>query len=151
MRNLFLLDPNITFLNHGSFGACPKAVIAAQHAWQLEMERNPVEFLSRRATALLYRARGTLAAALGARADDLMFVTNATTGVNIVAQSLALAPGDEVLSTDLEYGACDAAFARACARRGAIYRRVAIDLPYRKEQVIEQLIAAITPRTRMIF
>lgn len=151
MRDLFLLDPDIAFLNHGSFGACPKAVIAAQHAWQLEMERNPVEFLARRATALLYHARNTLANALGAHVDDLMFVTNATTGVNIVAQSLSLIPGDEVLGTDLEYGACDATFARACAKRGATYRRVEIDLPYRSEQVIGRLIGAITPRTRMIF
>ncbi|TAG70910.1 MAG: aminotransferase class V-fold PLP-dependent enzyme, partial [Burkholderiales bacterium] len=128
MRHHFLLDPNVVFLNHGSFGACPQVVIAAQQAWQLEMERNPVEFLSRRAVNLLYRARSTLASALGACADDLMFVTNATTGVNMVAQSLALEPGDEVLTTDLEYGACDAVFARACAPHGAIYRRVPINL-----------------------
>ncbi len=151
MRHHFLLDPNVVFLNHGSFGACPQVVMDAQQAWRLEMERNPVEFLSRRAVNLLYRARSTLADALGACADDLTFITNATTGVNMVAQSLALEPGDEVLTTDLEYGACDATFARACAQRGAIYRRIPISLPYRQAQLIEQLMAAITPRTRMIF
>jgi isopenicillin-N epimerase len=151
MREHFLLDPDVVFLNHGSFGACPRTVIAAQHAWQFEMERNPVEFLCRRATGLLLHARTQLARALGGRGEDLMFVPNATTGVNIVAQSLNLQPGDEVLSTDLEYGACEAAFAIACARRGATFRRVEIPLPYRREQVIERLLTAVTPRTRMIF
>src|SRR4051794_21880203 len=108
MRDLFLLDPSVTFLNHGSYGACPREVLEAQQHWQLEMERTPVEFLSRRSAGLLSQARSSLATALGAQAAHLVFVPNATTGVNMVARSFPLAQGDEVLSTSLEYGACDA-------------------------------------------
>lgn len=151
MRDLFLLDPEITFLNHGSFGACPREVIEVQQRWQLEMERNPVQFLGRRSASLLGDARATLAAHLGARGEDLVFVPNATTGVNVVAQSLALAPGDEVLATDHEYGACDAAWRQWCARRGAVYRHVAVPLPFDPSRFAEQVLAALTHRTRLVF
>lgn len=151
MREHFLLDPDLVFLNHGSFGACPREVFEAQQHWALEMERNPVSFLGRRSAELLYEARKALGRALGARAEDLVFVPNATTGVNVVAASFGLQPGDEVLSTDLEYGACEAAWERACARQGAHYRRVAIPLPYDRETVVDRLLAAVTPRTRLIY
>jgi len=151
MRELFLLDPDLVFLNHGSFGACPREVIEEQQRWQLAMERNPVAFLGRQSAQLLGQARAALAVALGARGDDLVFVPNSTTGVNIVAQSFPLQPGDEVLATDLEYGACDAAWSRACARRGASYRRVEIPLPYEREAVVDRLMAAVGPRTRLIY
>ena len=150
MRDLFMLDPAVTFLNHGSFGACPREVFEAQCRWQETMERNPVAFLGRQSAGLLFEARSALALALGARAQDLIFVPNATTGVNIVAQSFPLEAGDEVLTTDLEYGACDAAWAHWCARRGAHYRRVAIPLPYDPATLIETLMAAVGPRTRLI-
>jgi isopenicillin-N epimerase len=151
MRDLFVLDPDLVFLNHGSFGACPKAVLEDQRRWQLEMERNPVDFLGRRSAELLSDARMTLGASLGARADDLIFVPNSTTGVNIVAQSFLLRPGDEVLATDHEYGACDAAWLHVCAKRGASYRRVEIPLPYDREGVVDRLMAAVSPRTRLIY
>jgi hypothetical protein len=107
MKDLFLLDPGVIFLNHGSFGACPREVFEAMQGWQREMERNPVAFLGRRSGELLANARAALADELGAKGEDLVFVPNATTGVNIVARSLALHPGDEILTTDHEYGACD--------------------------------------------
>jgi isopenicillin-N epimerase len=151
MRDCFLLDPNVVFLNHGSFGALPKSVFEAQRRWQLEMERNPVEFLGRRSGALLASARARLAAELGARGEDLVFVTNATTGVNVVAQSLALQPGDEVLTTDQEYGACVAAWERACAARGARLRRVVVPLPFEPEQLLESLRAALNEHTRLVY
>ena len=151
MRDLFLLDPDLVFLNHGSFGACPREVLDAQHRWQIEMERNPVAFLGRRSAALLTEARAALGAEIGARGEDLVFVPNATTGVNAVAQSFPLAPGDEVLTTDLEYGACDAAWQHMCAKRSAVYRRVEIPLPYAREEVVERLLAAAGPRTRLIY
>jgi len=103
MRRQFLLDPDLIFLNHGSFGACPQEVLDAQWQWQREMERNPVAFLGRRSAELLRQAREALGTALGARGEDLVFLPNSTTGVNIVAQSFALRAGDEVLTTDLEY------------------------------------------------
>ncbi len=85
------------------------------------------------------QARVALGAAIGARANDVVFVPNSTTGFNVVAQSFPLQPADEVLTTDLEYGACDAAWGRICAKRGAIYRRVEIPLPYDRERVLDRL------------
>jgi isopenicillin-N epimerase len=151
MRNQFLLDPAITFLNHGSFGACPREVLDAQRNWQMEMERNPVEFLGRRSADLLFQARMALGQALGGRADELVFVPNSTTGVNIVAQSFALQPGDEVLTTNLEYGACDAAWHRVCAQSGAQYRRVEVPLPFDREAVAKLLMSAVSSRTKLIY
>jgi len=151
MRDLFLLDPDLAFLNHGSFGACPREVFAEYQRWQLELERNPVAFLGRRSGQLLAQAREVLAATLGAQADDLAFISNATTGVNIVARSLALQPGDEVLATDHEYGACDATWQQVCAAAGAAYRRVTVPLPFVPEDFVATVMAATTPRTRLIF
>ncbi|HNU11556.1 MAG TPA: aminotransferase class V-fold PLP-dependent enzyme [Rubrivivax sp.] len=151
MRELFDLDPSLVFLNHGSFGACPRPVRDAQRAWQDAMECNPVEFLGRRSAALLRAAREKLAAFVGASADDLVFVPNATTGVNIVAQSLTLRPGDEVLGTTLEYGACDATWDFVCARQGASYRRAAIALPLDDEAFVDAVMSAVNARTRLVF
>jgi isopenicillin-N epimerase len=151
MRDLFELDPAVTFLNHGSYGACPRPVTAALHEWQRQMERNPVEFLGRRSAALLRAARERLAEFVGAQTDHLLFVPNATTGVNVVARSLDLQPGDEVLGTDLEYGACDATWQRVCAQHAAVYRQAPIALPFERDQVVAQLMAQVTARTRLVF
>jgi isopenicillin-N epimerase len=151
MRDAFLLDPDVIFLNHGSFGACPREVFARYQQWQLELERNPVEFLGRRSGDLLCQARQMLAAYVGARADDVAFVPNATTGVNIVARSLALRRGDEVLGTDHEYGACEAVWTYACDKAGAQYRRVQIPLPFDPATFVSRMMAAVTPHTRVIF
>ncbi|MEY3251835.1 MAG: hypothetical protein RL227_808, partial [Pseudomonadota bacterium] len=121
LRGLFLLDPDLVFLNHGSFGACPKPVFEALQRHQLALERNPVAFLGRRSAGLLRAAREQLAAYLGAGADELVFVPNATTGVNVVARSFPLQPGDEVLTTDHEYGACEATWERVCQAAGATF------------------------------
>lgn len=151
LRASFELDPELVFLNHGSYGACPRPVTAALQAWQRQMERNPVEFLGRRSATLLRQAREQLARFVGAQADDLVFVNNATTGVNTVARSLALQPGDEVLGTSLEYGACDATWQRVCAQQGAQYRRASISLPFARERFVPQVMAAVTPRTRLVY
>lgn len=151
MRELFLLDPDVVFLNHGSFGACPREVLAAQRRWTEEMERNPVAFLGRRSAELLAGARARLADFLGADAADLVFVQNATTGVNIVARSLALKPGDEILTTDHEYGACDATWQRVCEQSGATLRRVEIPLPFDLSTFASRVLSGIGPRTRLIF
>ncbi len=151
MRDAFLLDPDVVFLNHGSFGACPREVFATFQQWQLELERNPVAFLGRRSAGLLAAARAQLAAYLGASAEHLVFVPNATTGVNIVARSLPLQPGDEVLATDHEYGACDATWRFVCAQRGAVYRSVEVPLPFDRAGFVDRVMAAVTPRTRVVF
>jgi isopenicillin-N epimerase len=151
MRDAFLLDPDVIFLNHGSYGACPKPVFAARQRWELEMERNPVEFLGRRSAVLLAQARQRLGAHLGADGGDLVFLPNATHGVNTVARSLRLQPGDEVLTTDHEYGACIAAWEFVCRRRGASVRRVEVPLPYEASTWAARLLDAASPRTRIIF
>lgn len=152
MHDLFLLHPDVVFLNHGSFGACPRPVFEAYQNWQLELERQPVEFLGRRFNDLMRQAREALGAFVGADADDLVYVTNATVGLNSVARSLPLEPGDEVLSTDHEYGALDRAWKFICGKRGARYIRQPVPLPIESaEQVVEAIWAGVTPRTRVLF
>ena len=150
MKEHFLLEPDIVFLNHGSYGACPRPVFDAWQGWQREIERNPVLFLGRRSATLLHAARTRLATYLGARPDDLVFVPNATTGVNVVVHSLHLQPGDEVLTTDLEYGACRATLARACAAAGARLVVAEITLPLTTEGFVSAMTAAMTARTRLV-
>jgi len=151
MRDQFLLDPNVIFLNHGSFGACPAPVFARYQQWQRELERQPVAFLGRRYQALLDDARTALADYVNVAADALIFVPNATAGINLVARSLDLKPGDEVLATDHEYGAIDRTWDFVCQKAGAHYRRQRIPTPITDaEAVIEHLWAGVTPRTRVI-
>jgi isopenicillin-N epimerase len=146
-RDLFLLDPDVCFLNHGSFGATPAPVFAEYQRWQRELERQPVEFLGRRIDGLLAEARGPLGAYVGARRQDLAFVPNATAGVNVVARSLRLQEGDEVLATDLEYGACDLTWEHWCGRSGARYVRQPLDLA----DPVGSLFAGATERTRVVY
>src|SRR5579862_3615551 len=121
MRDLFLLDPDIVFLNHGSFGACPRPVFEAYQRWQRELERQPVEFLAleRRFPALLEGARAALAAYVGSAPDDLAFAPNATSALNAVARSLDLRPGDEILLGDAEYGGMERLWEFVRRRTGA--------------------------------
>ena len=152
LRAEFLLDPDVVFLNHGSFGATPEPVFAEYGRWQRELERQPVEFLGRRAEDLLDAAREAMAAYLTCERDDLVFNPNATTGINVVARSLPLEPGDEVVGTDLEYGACERTWEWFCAKRGARYVKASIPLPVTSpSEVVEAIFAAVTPRTRAIF
>jgi isopenicillin-N epimerase len=151
MRQHFLLEPDLIFLNHGSFGACPKVVFEQRMEILRQVEQDPVDFYGRRFSDLLQHARQVLGSYLGAQADDLVFVDNATVGVNIVAQSLRLEPGDEVLASNHEYGACEATWQIHCARQGAHYRQFQIDLPFDAEQALASFRRALGPRTRVVF
>jgi isopenicillin-N epimerase len=152
LRDEFLLDPSVVFLNHGSYGACPRPVFERYQAWQRELERQPVEFLSRRLEGLLDEARVPLAEEVHADPASLAFVSNATTGVNVAARAVALQPGAEVLTTDLEYGACTFAWERVCSERGARLVRAEIPLPLESaQQVVDALFAARTENTRAVF
>jgi len=152
LRREFLLDPEVAFLNHGSFGACPRPVFERYQARQRELELEPIDFLDRRAPDLLAAARGALADYLGCAAKDVAFVENATTGVNLAARSLDLGPDDEVLATDLEYGACDLAWQWVCRRAGARYVRAGIPLPLDDPStLVEALFAAASDRTRVLY
>ena len=148
--SLWCLDPAVTYLNHGSFGACPAAVLAMQSVLRLEMEREPVDFLAVKLQGRLDAARDALAAFLGADAADLVFVSNATTGVNAVLRSLTFAPGDELLTTNHTYAACRKTIDYVAARSGA--RVVVATVPFpldTEEQVIEPILACVSPRTRL--
>jgi isopenicillin-N epimerase len=152
LRREFLLDPEVAFLNHGSFGACPRRVIDRYQAWQRELESEPIDFLDRRLPDLLATARTALATYVGCAEQDLAFVQNATTGVNLAARSLTLAPNDEVLATDLEYGACDLAWDWVCRRAEAHYVRAPIPLPLDDpSEVVDALFAEATDRTRVVY
>ncbi len=152
LRREFLLDPEVAYLNHGSFGACPRPVFERYQSWQRRLEREPVEFLDRRLPDLLAEARDALAGYAGCPAGELAFVQNATTGVNLAARSLDLRPGDEILATDLEYGACDLAWEWLCRRTGARYVRARIPLPLATAaELVDALFAAATERTRVVY
>src|SRR5262245_8630776 len=137
LARLWSLDPAVTFLNHGSFGACPRPVLEVQARLRSRMEEEPVRFLVRELEARLDEARQALGAFIGADPQDLVFLLNATTGVNAVLRSVAFAPGDELLVTDHEYNACRNALEVAAAAAGA--RVVVLALPFpavSEEQVI---------------
>jgi isopenicillin-N epimerase len=152
LRDEFLLDPDITFLNHGSFGACPRAVFARYQELQLELEREPVLFLARRLDGMLADARAALGAYVGADPDDLVFVPNATSGVNIAAWPLGLQRDDEVLTTNLEYGALDLTWEHVCGDFGARYVRTPVPLPIGSdEEVVETIWSGVSPKTRVLF
>jgi isopenicillin-N epimerase len=152
LKEYFLLDPNIVFLNHGSYGAAPKPVFEAYQNWQRRLERQPVLFLGRELPELLHASRIALGKYLNADADDLVYIPNATHGVNIVASSLQFKPGEAVLTTDHEYGACDYTWDFVCGKMGAKYIHQPISLPVGAEdEVVEQFWQGITPQTRVIY
>ncbi len=147
----FQVRDDITFLNHGSYGACPLPVFETFQGWQRELERQPVEFLGRRVKGLLAEARGALGEFVGTDAGNVVFVPNVTAGMNAVARSLKLEPGDEILATDHEYGAVDRTWRYYCAHNGAKYINQPIALPVTDAATfVDQLWVGITPRTRVI-
>ena len=152
MREHFLLDPDVVYLNHGAFGACPRPVFERYQAWQRELEREPTQFIAGKLPELLEQAREALGAFVGADANDLTFVQNAGTGVNMAARALDLQPGDEVLATDLEYGACDLTWQWLCERTGAHYVRAEIGelFEHRSERTRAVFLSHITSETALL-
>lgn len=151
LAHLWDLDPGCTFLNHGSFGATPRAVLDAQSRLRAEMERQPVRFFTRALDALLDDARARVAGFLGADPEDLVFVRNATEGVNAALAALDLAPGDEVLTLDHAYNACANALAAHARRRGARVVTAALRFPLDAPgEALEALVSRATSRTRAL-
>jgi isopenicillin-N epimerase len=151
LASLWKLDRGVTFLNHGSFGACPTSVLQVQEALRERMERGPVSFLHRELEAELDRARAAVGAFVHADPDDLAFVPNATTGVNTVLRSLDLSPGDELLTTDHVYGACYNALRWVAERAGA--RVVVAQVPFPlsgEDDVTGPVLEQVTAKTRLL-
>ena len=152
LRDQFLLDPQVIYLNHGSAGATPRPVFESYQRWQRELERQPTEFMGRRAAGLLEQSRQVLAAYLGTASSNLVYVTNATTGLNVVARSLELSEGDEVLSSNHEYGAMDKTWRFLAQKRGFVYINHPLSVPVTTaETFVEALWQGVTDRTRVIY
>ena len=148
---LWPLERGLAFLNHGSYGACPREVLETQAALREEMEAEPVRFLGRELDDRLDAARAALAAFVGADPDDLAFVTNATSGVNAVLRSLAFSAGDELLTTDHAYQACRNTLDYVAARSGATVTVAVVPFPVSSpDTVVDTVMAKVTPRTRLL-
>ncbi|MBI3237795.1 MAG: aminotransferase class V-fold PLP-dependent enzyme, partial [Flavobacteriia bacterium] len=152
LRSHFLLNPEITFLNFGSFGACPKPIFEEYQRFQMELERDPVQFITVKGYDYIRESREALANYIGCEVDDVVYTPNPTFAINIVAKNLRLQPGDEVLSTDLEYGALDRTWTFYCAEKGAKYVRQHISLPLvSKEQFLEDFWKGYSEKTKAVF
>ncbi|MDZ8087453.1 MAG: aminotransferase class V-fold PLP-dependent enzyme [Nostoc sp. DedQUE12b] len=150
IRDLWSLDSAVTFLNHGSFGACPKQVLEFQQRLRSQLEHEPLRFFGREWEPLLDNARSKLATFMGANVQDLVFVPNATTGVNSVLRSLRFSPEDEILTTNHEYNACRNVLDFIASRTGA--RVVVAKVPFpidSPQQVIAAIIERVSPKTRL--
>lgn len=151
LRDLWQLAPGVAFLNHGSFGAVPRAVAAVQDDWRRRVEAEPVELLARRWRQLVADARRPVAAFLGCDPAHLGFVSNATEGVNCVLRSLSVGPGDELLTTTHVYHAVRQAMRFVCGRSGAAYREVDVPLPIPSaDRVVGAVVDALRPTTRLL-
>ena len=152
MKSEFLLDKSITFLNHGSFGSCPKPVFEEYQRFQLELETEPVDFIQKKLPVYLKEAKKPLAKFIGCNAEDFFFTPNPTFAINTVMRSLKLQPGDEILTTNHEYGAMDRTWNFYCKKSGANYIRQEVSLPIvSKEQIIEEFWKGYSKNTKIIF
>jgi len=152
MKSQFLLDKNITFLNHGSFGACPKPIFEEYQRSQLELETEPVYFIQKKAAGYLKTARESLSKYVGCKSVDLFFTPNPTFAINTIMRSLHLESGDEILSTNHEYGAMDRTWNFYCKKSGAKYIRLNISLPVvSKEKILEEFWSGYTSKTKIVF
>ena len=152
MKPQFLLDKTITFLNHGSFGACPKPIFEEYQRFQLELETEPVNFIQKKLPIYLNEAKKTLAKFIGCYVEDFFFTPNPTVAVNTIMRSLKLEVGDEILTTNHEYGAMDRTWNFYCKKNGVKYVRQEISLPIvSKEQIIEEFWKGYNSNTKVIF
>jgi isopenicillin-N epimerase len=148
--SLWLLDQSVTFLNHGSFGSSPRPVLEFQRSLQDRLERQPIQFLGRELEGLLDTARAALAEFVGAETENIVFVPNATAGVNTVLRSLHFEPGDELLVTDHAYNACRNALNFASERSGLRVAVATIPFPFHSAgQIVEAIFSKVTTRTKI--
>ena len=153
LKDQFLLRKDIHFLNFGSFGATPKPVFDYYQQWQKVLEAEPVQFIAFDGIEYLSTSRAALAKFIHVDdKDDLVYVTNPSFAVNIIAKAFPLEAGDEILATDIEYGACDRTWDYYCSQKKAVYKRQKINFPITtKEQFIADFFAGVTPKTKAVF
>jgi isopenicillin-N epimerase len=152
LKSQFLINPEITYLGFGSFGACAKPVFEDYQKWQMELEFEPVQFITVNGLKYLKESREALGNYVGCDADDVVFVPNPSYAINVVAKSFMLNPGDEILTTNLEYGACDKTWNYYCKKAGAKYVRHNIELPLvSKQKFIDDFFKGVTNKTKAIF
>jgi isopenicillin-N epimerase len=151
LKQLFSLDPDVVFLNHGSYGATPREVFDVYQMWQRRLEREPVHFINEELPRHFAEAREALGRYLACSGEDVVYVPNATFGINAVARSLRLAPGDEILSTDHEYGAIENCWSYVCMKAGASYVRRSVPIPASSEEIAETLWSGVTSHTKVLF
>jgi len=149
-RDKWKLDPGVVFLNHGSFGACPAAILDFQSELRRQMEAEPVQFLWRRYEERLEPSRAELARFIGARQQDIVFVGNATAGINAVLRSFPLERGDELLTTSLDYNACRNALVEIARQRGAVVCVASLPFPLQHPgEIVQAVLRTLTPRTKL--
>ena len=152
LKEQFLLRKDITYLNFGAYGACPKPIFEKYQQFQLELEQEPTLFINETGPAYLRQSREALSKYLNCDSDDIVYVTNPTYAVNIIFKGLQIKAGDEVLTTNLEYGPCDKTMEYYCDQKGATYKRQQIRFPLEsKEDFITQFTNGITKNTKLIF
>jgi isopenicillin-N epimerase len=152
LSSQFLINPKITYLNFGSFGACPKPIFEDLQKWQLEMESEPVQFITVDGFKYLKKSREALAKYIHCDSDDLVYTPNPSYAMSIITKSLKLNAGDEILTTDLEYGAMDKSWNYYCKQTGVKYIRQPINLPLTtKEAFVEDFFRGLTKNTKAIF
>src|SRR5688572_1920276 len=148
MKSQFFIDKSITFLNHGSFGSCPKPIFEEFQRFQMQLETEPVYFMQKSLTGYLKTARESLSKFIGCNAQDVFFTPNPTFAVNTIMRSLKLQAGDEILTTNHEYGAMDRTWNFYCKKTGVKYIRQNITLPIvSKEQILEEFWKGYTSNT----
>ncbi|HXB40702.1 MAG TPA: aminotransferase class V-fold PLP-dependent enzyme [Bacteroidia bacterium] len=152
LKSQFLIRPDVTYLGFGSFGACPKPIFENYQKWQLELETEPVQFITVNGLLYLKKSREALADYIHCSPDDLVYTTNPSYAINIIAKSFKLNPGDEILSTDLEYGALERTWNYYCKKVGAKFVRQHVSLPIvSKEKFIEAFFKDLSNKTKAIF
>ncbi len=152
IKNDFLLDESIIYLNHGSFGACPKPIFDDLQFWQKKLEFEPAQFITKLSNQYLKQSKSSLAKYINCSADDFIYTTNPTSALNLVIKNLPLKKGDEVLTTNHEYGAMDRTWRYYCKKSKAIYKQQAVSLPLiSKEQFVADFFRGLTSKTKVVF
>lgn len=152
IKEQFLLRKDITYLNFGAYGACPRPIFDAYQNFQRELEAEPTLFINELGPEYLKKSRIALGKYLNCSADDVVYVTSPSYAVNLIAKSIQIGAGDEVLTTNLEYGPCDKTWKYYCEQKGATYKQIQVQFPIEtKEDFIAQFVKGITDKTKLIF